>query len=180
MWRLSVTAVPVRWWRGKRNNSHHPSLQQRGFHLVWDGVRQGKAQLELELDLGRDEEGNLKGFCKDTVCTRHPSKENVISLLSGAGDVVTKRGERLRSSLPLLPCLFLVLSNYQASLAPKFFGSTRVSKASPMVENDVSGEDFCPVGTHKSMSADRKHPRVQGEVAGVTAVLLPIVYEVSW
>ncbi|XP_064360659.1 olfactory receptor 14C36-like, partial [Dromaius novaehollandiae] len=60
--------------------------------------------------------------------------------------------------------------------APEAFGSIYVSKASPMAEDDAAGEDFCPVGTHKSMGPDGKHPRVQREVAGVIATLLLIIF----
>ena len=67
--------------------------------------------------MGRDGEGNQKGFCKDVGSTRKAvSKENVVSLLSGAGDLVTKTGEELRCSLPLLPCLSWILSTAKASL----------------------------------------------------------------
>lgn len=49
--------------------------------------------MQLELKLQREAQGNKKRFCKYT-SSRKKTHENVGSLLSGAGDLVTRNMEK--------------------------------------------------------------------------------------
>lgn len=57
-----------------------------------------KTQVQLELKLEREAKGKKKGFCKYTG-SRKKTNENVGSLLSGAGSLVTRDMEKLTYSM---------------------------------------------------------------------------------
>lgn len=55
-------------------------------------------QVQLELKLEREAKGKKKGLCKYTR-SRKKTNENAGSLLSGAGDLVTRGMEKLNYSM---------------------------------------------------------------------------------
>ena len=73
----------------------------------------------MELEVTRGVEGNQEGFCKHAVSTRKAAKENVLSLLSGAGDIVTRTGKKLSLSLSFLPSILLVRSAPRPPWSPR-------------------------------------------------------------
>lgn len=63
--------------------------------LCRDGLR--KAKIHLELNLAKDVKGNRKGFYKYT-CSKRKTRENMASLLNGAGPLLTAK-KMLRYSM---------------------------------------------------------------------------------
>ncbi|KAK4807239.1 hypothetical protein QYF61_024359 [Mycteria americana] len=139
---------------GSRAKSQIKTLDVRraDFGLFRDEVRKAKAYLEL--NLARDVKDKKNGFYKYTRDKRK-ARENVGSLLNGAGALVTQDMEKAEVLNALFASVFTSKTSLQESQVPETKGKVWSKEDLALVEDDQVREYS---SIHKSMGPDKMHP----------------------
>lgn len=133
-----------RWKQGQATWEEYKDI----VHTCMNGVRKAKAQLELKL--AREVKGDKKGFYKD-IGSKRKAKESECSLLSGAGDLVTKEMEKAEVLNAFFASVFNGKACPQASQVPEPPSRVWGSEAVPTVEEERVKDCLTHLDMHKTM-----------------------------
>lgn len=136
-------------WTVRRNSVNGPSwnIETLSNHAGM-GLRKAKAHLDLKLV--REVKGNLKGFCR-LFSRKRKTRENMIPLLNGEGDLLTKNAEKDTVLCDFFTLIFVRKVSLQWTQACEESPEVQNEQDLPLVKENKLREHLNKQDTHNPL-----------------------------